>query len=70
MSKLVGFLKDLGRDADLEREFEKDPDGVMERAGLSDDEREAVSSGDLDKIRSMSGLKNVSTTNSTVKSYD
>jgi len=70
MSKLVKMMKDLGKDADLEREFEGDPDAVMDRYGLSDDEKGAVKSGDVDKIRSLSGARNVSTTNTTVKCYD
>jgi hypothetical protein len=70
MSKLVGLLKRLGQDAGLEGEYEKDPDGVMDRFGLSDDEREALRSGDVDKISAMTGLENLKSTQSTVKSYD
>lgn len=70
MSGLTSFLEKVGKDAELEAEFEQDPKGVMDRFGLSEDEREAIRSGDLDRIRSASGLDNLSVTNKTIKSYD
>ena len=70
MSNLVDFLKSMGKDSNLEDEFGRDPDAVMERFGLSDDEKAAVKSGDADKVKAMCGLEDVRTTNSSVKAYD
>lgn len=71
MSKLVNLLKDLGGDAALSGQYADNPDAVMDKYGLSADERNALKAGDLDQIKSMSGLQDVRmTTNSTIKSYD
>lgn len=70
MSKLVEFLENMGRDADLAAEYEKDPDAVMNRYELNDEERKAVRAGDLEAIRRMSGLSNIRMTNSNVTSYE
>lgn len=70
MSKLVEFLENMGRDADLAAEYEKDPDAVLSRYELSDEERKAVKEGDLEAIKRMSGLSNIRMTNSNVTSYE
>lgn len=70
MSKLVDFLQNMGRDAALRDEFEKDPDGVMSRFELSDEEKEAVRNGDVDAVKQLSGLANVQMTNTIITSYD
>jgi len=70
MSKLADFLRRLGRDSEFEGKYEDDPEGFMKASGLSDEEREAVRSGNLDRIRELSGLSDVHKTQSTVKSYD
>ena len=68
MSELVRLLKDLGQDAKLAEAYEKDPDAVLKQYDLSDAEVEALKSGDLDKIREVSGLDEVHVTKSTVRS--
>ena len=68
MSELVRLLRDLGQDARLAESYEKDPDAVLKQYDLSDDEIKALKSGDLDKIREVSGLDEVHVTKSTVRS--
>lgn len=70
MSRLTDLLKDLGADADLEREFENNPDSVMDRYGLSGEEKDAVKAQDFDRLKEMSGKSDLSLTNTTIKSYD
>lgn len=70
MSKLAEFLQSMGRDADLNAEFEKDPEGVMSQFELSDDEKKAIREGDVDTVKKMSGLQNVRLTKSNVNSYE
>lgn len=70
MSKLIDLLKDLGRDADLASEYGKDPDAVIKRYDLDDEEREALLSEDLDKIRKITGLDKLELTNSTIRKFD
>lgn len=68
MSELVRLLRDLGQDARLAESYEKDPDAVLKQYDLSDDEIKALKSGDLDKIREVSGLDEMHITKSTVRS--
>lgn len=70
MPSLVDLLKDLGRDAALAEEYRKDPDAVLARYELSEEERQAVKNGDADAIKRLSGLSDVHTTHGTVQSYD
>lgn len=71
MSKLVDLMKDLGQNAGLASEYENDADAVMKRYGLSDEECSAMKSCDVDKIKQMTGLKDVRTTNNTtIKAFD
>lgn len=70
MSNLADFLQNMGRDAGLVEEFERDPDAVMSRFDLSDEEKKAVREGDVEAIKRMSGLENVRKTNTSVTSYD
>ena len=46
MSKLLDLMKNLGSDAALAKEYAQDPEGVMQRAGLSDEERRAMAEKD------------------------
>lgn len=69
MSELVRLLNDLGRDASLAEAYAIDPDPILANYGLSDAEIEAMKSGELDRIRKISGLDEVHMTNSTIKSY-
>lgn len=71
MSKLLDLMRNLGRDAALAAEYEKDPDGVAQRAGLSDDERKAMLGKDYGAIKSLTGLADGQfATNHVVKAYD
>ena len=70
MAKLADFLRRLGRDSEFEGKYEDDPEGFMKEWGLTDEEREAVRSGDVDRIRKLSGLSDLHKTQSTIKSYD
>jgi len=70
MSNLKQLLKDLGQDAELQRAFEKDPEAVMARYELSEEARQALRENDADRLRELSGTRNLSLTNSTVSSYD
>lgn len=71
MSKLLELMKKLGSDAALAAEYEEDPDGVMRRAKLSDEERKALSTKDYDTIKKLTGLKDGQfATNHTVRAYD
>jgi len=70
MQALKQFLIDLGADAALAAEYERDPDAVMQARGLSDEERAALRQGDIDAVRRLSGLREVHLTNSTIKSHD
>lgn len=70
MSRLVEFLENMGRDADLTAEFENDPEAVMSRFGLSDEEKEAVRNKDVDSVKRLSGLHNIRLTNSNISTYE
>lgn len=70
MSSLIDMLKDLGRDAALEGEFEKDPDTVMDRYELGGEERKALKAEDVESVKRLTGLSDVHLTNGTIKSYD
>lgn len=61
MSKFNDFFEKFGSDAKLLEEYKQDPQGVMKANGLTDDEIQAVMSGDNDKLKSLSGSKNVQT---------
>ncbi|WP_028768599.1 hypothetical protein [Shewanella fidelis] len=61
MSKFNDFFEKLGSDAKLLEEYKQDPQGVMKANGLTDDEIQAVMSGGNDKLKSLSGGKNVQT---------
>ncbi len=55
MTTLNEFLKQLGEDAALLEAYKKDPKGVMRANGLSEDEIQAVMTGDKSKLRSLGG---------------
>ncbi|MBN8726274.1 MAG: hypothetical protein J0H15_01035 [Xanthomonadales bacterium] len=56
MSKLLDFMRELGRDATLAAEYTQDADGTMRSAGLSDEERQAMLDKDYDAIKRLTGL--------------
>ncbi|NKF49987.1 hypothetical protein G3R49_05300 [Shewanella sp. WXL01] len=59
MSKLTDFFTELNQDVKLQQAYKKDPRGVMQQYGLTDEEAEAVMSGDMSKVQSLSGDKNM-----------
>ncbi|MCL1089094.1 hypothetical protein L2744_05620 [Shewanella profunda] len=61
MSTLSDFFTQLGQDAQLMEEYQQNPEAVMRAHGLSDEEIDAVMSGDLDKLKSLSGDENYQT---------
>ncbi len=74
MSALLRLMKQLGADAALEAEYkksEKDARAVMDRFGLSEEERKALSGKDYAAIRRLTGLKEGQySTNTTIRAYD
>ena len=71
MSKLLDLMRKLGADAALAAEYEKDPEGVLQRAGVSDEERKAMLDSDYAKIKSLTGLKDGQfATNHIILCYD
>ncbi len=70
MSKLIDLLRALGKDGELADAYAKDPDAVLNQFELTDEERQAMLDGDLDKIRALTGQDNVHTTHKTIKIRD
>jgi hypothetical protein len=71
MSKLLELMRKLGSDAALAAEYDKDPDGVMQRAGLSESEHKAMSEKDYTAIKRLTGLTDGKfATNHIVKAYE
>lgn len=70
MQELKQLLKDLGSDAELAAEYEKDAEAVMQRRGLSREARDAMKAKDVDAVRRLSGLREVHLTNSTIHAHD
>lgn len=69
MSKLADLLIDLGRNADLQDEYGKDPKAVMSRYGLTEEEMKAMLDKDLEKVKKLSGLENLKS-NGNIRAYD
>src|SRR3546814_6457769 len=68
MSKLLDLMKKLGSDAALAAEYDKDAERVMQRAGLSDEERRAMVAKDYTAIKKLTGLEDGQfATNHTIK---
>ncbi|WP_144213471.1 hypothetical protein [Shewanella donghaensis] len=55
MSTLTTFFTQLGSDAKLLEAYKKDPRGVMAANGLSNQEIEAVMSGDKKQVKTLAG---------------
>ena len=53
--KLVSYLTELGTNADKLKKFQSDPKAHLKESGLSDQEQQAVLSGDPAKIRAAAG---------------
>ncbi len=71
MSKLLEFMRELGRSADLARDYEADADAVMRKAGLSEEESRALREKDYATIKRLTGLSDGQfATNHIVRAYD
>ena len=71
MSKLLDLMKKLGSDAALAAEYDRDAEGVMRRAGLSDEERKAMAGKDYTAIKKLTGLEDGQfATNHPIRAYD
>ena len=61
----------LGSDAALASEYRKDPEAVLNRAGLSDEERRAMLEKDYEAIKRLTGLTDGKfATNHLIHTYD
>ena len=69
MSKLVTLITQLGSNAALLKAYEQDPEGIMTLAGLSDNEKQLIKDGDVEKISELTGLKSVVMTHKQLKCY-
>lgn len=68
---LLELMRKLGSDAALAAEYGDDPEGVMRRAGLSDEERRAMLEKDYEAIKALTGLADGQfASNHVVKAYD
>ena len=71
MSKLLDLMRKLGSDAALAAEYEKDAEAVVRRAGLSDEECEAMLEKDYPAIKRLTGLEDGKfAVNHVIKAYD
>jgi hypothetical protein len=71
MSKLLDLMRKLGGDAALAAEYEKAPDAVLRRAGLSDEEHKAMTGKDYEAIKTLTGLaEGQFATNHVIRAYD
>lgn len=71
MSNLLDLMKKLGSDAALAAEYNKNPEAVCQRAGLSKEERKAIIDKDYAAIKQLTGLVDGQfATNHTVNAYD
>ncbi|PKO59517.1 MAG: hypothetical protein CVU24_15140 [Betaproteobacteria bacterium HGW-Betaproteobacteria-18] len=70
-NKLLELVNALGRDAALATEYEADPDAVLARYGLSDEEKSAMKSCDCAVVGRLCGIgENYYATNGVIKAYD
>ncbi|WLA39759.1 hypothetical protein QNJ95_44205 [Bradyrhizobium elkanii] len=56
-SKLYEFLRELNDDSNKLTEFENDPEAAMTAAGLTNEEKEVVKSGDEEQIMRQLGAQ-------------
>jgi hypothetical protein len=71
VSKLLELMRKLGSDAALAAEYEKDRDGVLRRAGLSDEEHKAMVGKDYAAIKRLTGLADGQyASNHIIKAYE
>ncbi|ASK68487.1 hypothetical protein AAEH92_02325 [Shewanella xiamenensis] len=55
MSALSDFFTQLGQDAQLMEDYKQNPEAVMRAHGLTDEEINAVMTGDMEKLKTLSG---------------
>lgn len=55
MPALSDFFTQLGQNAQLMQAYQQDPEAVMRAHGLTGEEIAAVMSGDMEKLKSLSG---------------
>ena len=71
MSKLLDLMRKLGSDAALAAEYAKDPEAVLRRAGLSEEESKAMLEKDYPAIKRLTGLEDGKfAVNHVIKAYD
>lgn len=71
MSKLLGLMRRLGSDAALAEAYARDPDAVLQREGLSDEEHRAMAERDYAAVKRLTGLEDGKfATNHTIKLYE
>jgi hypothetical protein len=71
MSKLLDLMRRLGSDAALAQEYAKDPEAVMQRAGLDAEETQAMLESDYAAIKRLTGLEDGKfATNHIIKCYE
>lgn len=71
-NKLLELVNALGRDAALAAEYEANPDAVLARYGLSNEEIAAMKAGDHEAVARLCGLPEGSlySYNTSITSYD
>ena len=57
MSKLLDYLNTLDKDAAVRDAHKKDPKGAMKKFGLTDQEQDALMSGDKNKVAALAGIR-------------
>lgn len=70
MTKLTELLKRLGADAELAKAYERNPQKVMEEAGLTPEEMAILKEGDIKKLEQATGLGALHKTNIVIRLYD
>jgi hypothetical protein len=71
VTKLLDLMKKLGSDAALAAEYGTDPEAVLHRAGVTDEERRAMLESDYAAVGKLTGLADGQyATNHTIKAYD
>ncbi|MFB2729966.1 MULTISPECIES: hypothetical protein [Shewanella] len=61
MSALSDFFTQLGQDAQLMEDYKQNPEAVMRAHGLTDEEINAVMTGDIEKLKVLNGDQNYQT---------
>lgn len=70
MAGLLDFMKRLGTDAELAKAYQDNPKGVLNDTDLSQVEKDALLSGDLDKVKALSGAEDVNMTHIVITSFE